>query len=183
MRNVALGMQVSLDGFVARPDGSLDWAFAHFDEGLNAAILERLNGLGTVLLGRKNYEEQASTWPNQEGPFADVMNRVEKVVFSRTLSGVEWVNSRLAEGSPAEEIARLRHEDGGDIGVAGGASFAGSLAAEGLIDEYSLAVHPVVLGEGIPLFVSPTELDLVDTRRFPTGVVLSTYRSRIPAHA
>lgn len=176
MRKVALGMQVSLDGYVAAADGGLGWAFANFDDELNASVLEILNQLDVILLGRANYEEQSATWPNSEGPFADVMNTVEKIVFSKTLNKVEWANSRLATGSPAEEIAELKKQSGKDIGVAGGARFAQSLSREGLIDEYRLAIHPVVLGSGMPLFADPINLKVLSSRTFATGVVINTYQ-------
>ncbi len=176
MRKVALGMNVSLDGYVATADGGLDWAFANFDAELGASTIEVLSQLDTVLLGRNNYEEQAAAWPNREGPLADIMNHMHKIVFSKALEQVEWQNSRLATGSPAEEIARLKQQPGKTIGVAGGARFAQSLSKEGLIDEYRLTIHPVVLGSGMPLFVAPLKLKLLDTRTFATGVMLLTYQ-------
>jgi dihydrofolate reductase len=146
MRKVMLGMQVSLDGYVATVDGGLDWAFGNFDAELGASAMEALSQLDTALLGRANYEEQAAAWPNREGPMADIMNNLNKIVFSRTLEQVEWVNSRLATGTPAEEIARLKQQPGKEIGVAGGARFAQSLSKERLVDEYRLTIHPVALG-------------------------------------
>jgi dihydrofolate reductase len=176
VRKVALGMNVSLDGYVATLDGNLDWAFANFDAELGASTIEMLSQLDTILLGSNNYEEQAAAWPNREGPLADIMNAMGKVVFSKTLDKVEWVNSRLATGSPAEEIALLKQQPGKTIGVAGGARFAQSLSKQGLIDEYRLTVHPVVLGSGMPLFVAPLTLKLLHTRTFATGVVVLTYQ-------
>ena len=176
MRKVTLGMQVSLDGYVAAADGSLDWAFANFDAELGASAVEMLSQLDTILLGRANYQEQAAAWPNREGPLADIMNNMHKVVFSSTLARVEWANSRLAAGSPAEEIARLKQQPGKDIGVAGGARFAQSLSQQGLIDEYRLTIHPVALGSGMPLFAAPIKLKRVSAKTLASGVIISTYR-------
>ena len=176
MRKVTLGMQVSLDGYVATVDGGLDWAFASFDAELGASAIEALSQLDTVLLGRANYEEQAAAWPNREGPMADIMNAMHKIVFSKTLEKVEWVNSRRATGSPAEEIAQLKQQPGKDIGVAGGAKFAQSLSKQGLIDEYRLTIHPVALGSGMPLFAAPLKLKLVSSRPLSSGVVVATYQ-------
>lgn len=176
MRKVTLGMQMSLDGYVATADGGLDWAFANFDAELGASAIETLSQLDTALLGRANYEEQAAAWPNREGPMADIMNNLHKIVFSKTLEKVEWANSRLATGSPAEEIARLKQQEGRGIGVAGGARFAQSLSKEGLIDEYRLTIHPVVLGSGMPLFAAPLQLKLVSSRPLASGVVIATYQ-------
>ncbi len=175
MRKVTLGMQVSLDGYAATVDGGLDWAFANFDAELGASAVETLSQFDTVLLGRVNYLEQAAAWPNREGPLADIMNNLNKIVFSKTLEQVEWANSRLAAGSPAEEIARLKQQEGRDIGVAGGARFAQSLSKEGLIDEYRLTIHPVVLGSGMPLFAAPLKLKLVSSRPLASGAVIATY--------
>lgn len=110
---------------------------------------------------------------------ADIMNHLNKIVFSTTLQQVEWANSRLATGSPAEEIARLKQQPGKDIGVAGGARLAQSLSKEGLIDEYRLTVHPVVLGSGKPLFADlprPLNLKLVDEKTLASGVLVLTYQ-------
>jgi dihydrofolate reductase len=176
MRKVVLGMNVSLDGYVATVDGGLDWAFANFDADLGASAVEALTQLDTGLFGRANYEEQAAAWPNREGPMADIMNAMNKIVFSKTLKNTEWVNSRLATGSAAEEIAQLKQQPGKDIGVAGGARFAQSLSQEGLIDEYRLTMHPVVLGSGLPLFVAPLKLKLVNSRPLSSGVIILTYQ-------
>lgn len=178
MRNVVLGMQTSLDGYVATVDGKLDWAFAHFDAELGAAAMEALSQLDTILLGSVNYTEQAAAWPHQQGPMADIMNNLNKIVFSSTLDHVDWANARLATGSPAEEIAQLKQQPGKDIGVAGGARLAQSLSREGLIDVYRLTVHPVVLGSGKPLFADlarPLNLKLVDEKRLTSGVLVLTY--------
>lgn len=180
MRKVVLGMQVlgmqlSVDGYVATASGSVDRAFANFDDELNAPVFEVLSKLDVVLLGRANYEEQAATWPDSEGPLAEVMNKVDKIVFSHSPDTLDWSNSRLAEGSPAGEIAYLMTQPGNDIGVAGGARFAQSLSQEGLIDEYRVAIHPVVLGRGLPLFADLINRKLLSSKTFATGVVVNTY--------
>jgi len=176
MRKVVLGMNVSLDGYVATADGKLDWAFANFDQELMANAVDTLSQIDTALIGRNNYLEQAATWPNSQGPIADIMNSITKIIFSKTLTKLEWKNSRLATGSPAEEIARLKQQPGKDIGVAGGASLAQSLSRDCLIDEYRLTVHPAVLGKGMPLFVEPLKLKLVSTRSFASGVLFLVYQ-------
>jgi dihydrofolate reductase len=169
-------MQVSLDGYVATADGGLDWAFAQFDAELGASAMEALGQLDTVLIGRANYQEQAAAWPTREGPMADIMNNLHKIVFSSTLEQVAWVNSRLATGTPAEEIARLKQQPGKEIGVAGGARLAQSLSRDGLIDEYHLTIHPVALGSGLPLFAAPRQLKFLSSRPLSSGVVIATYQ-------
>ena len=96
MRTVTLGMNVSLDGYVATDDGGLDWVFPNFSPELMASTQQLLGGLETMLMGRKNYEGQAETWANAEGPIAEVMNSVHKVVFSTTLTQAEWKIGRAS---------------------------------------------------------------------------------------
>ncbi len=176
MRKVVLGMNVSLDGYVATPDGNLDWAFANFDDELAASAIDTLSRFDVGLIGRNNYLEQAAAWPNRQGPMAELVTNMQKIVFSKTLDKVEWANSRLATGTPAEEIARLKQQPGKDVSVPGGASFAQSLSRDCLIDEYRLTVHPVVLGKGLPLFVTPLKLKLVSSRSFASGVQFMVYQ-------
>jgi dihydrofolate reductase len=96
-------------------------------------------------------------------------------VFSRTLTSVDWQGARLAELDPAGEIARLGEQPGGDLIVTGGVSFARGLSSAGLVDEYRLLVHPVVLGRGLPLFGDPLELKLVDSTSFANGAMGQVY--------
>jgi dihydrofolate reductase len=177
MREVVLSMNVSIDGFVASVDGSLDWAYPNFDDALLSEARSALERTSTILMGRVDYELQSSTWPNDPGPIAALVNAAEKVVFSRTLAQTEWVNSRLATQSPEDEIADLKTLDGLDIGVSGGSRFAQYLSAQGLIDLYRLTIHPVALGAGMPLFGARTVLTPVDEVTLPTGVAVRTYRA------
>jgi dihydrofolate reductase len=174
MRKVSLGMMLSLDGYVA--DSTGDIPFVSFDDELEAYLLGVLADMDTMLVGRVNYEEQAAYWPRSTEPYAPLVNGHQKIVFSSTLRRVDWQNSRLATGSPAEEIERLRRQPGKTIGVAGGARFAQSLLRDGLIDELRLTIHPAVIGTGIPLFAEPQRLKLVDLKRFKSGVVTHIYQ-------
>lgn len=176
VRKVVLGMQVSLDGFVATVDGRLDWAFANFDDEYYAATLDQLRQLDTVLLGRVNYEGQAAHWPRETGTIAELMNQIQKVVFSSRQDTLEWTNARLATASPAGEIRRLRQTPGKHIGVSGGARFAQALSAQRLVDEYVLNIHPVALGGGLRLFADQTQLALVRSRALKSGVIVNHYR-------
>jgi dihydrofolate reductase len=178
MRTVTLGMNVSLDGFVATTDDSLDWVFPNFSPELMASTQVLLDGFGTIVMGRVNYDGQAATWPNAEGPLADTMNRVEKVVFSTTLQSVDWANARLATDPPEVEIPRLRAAEGGPIGASGGATFARYLTSHDLVDEYRLTVHPVVLGSGKPIFEDRLALEELESTPYPNGVVVRTFRPR-----
>ncbi|SDL37529.1 dihydrofolate reductase family protein [Nonomuraea jiangxiensis] len=179
MRRVVLGMQVSLDGFVARPGGELDWIWRTFDEEVKKSILDVLRGIDTYLLGRVNYLEQVAHWPEADDEVAPLLNAATKIVFSRTLDRLDWANARLATDDPATEIARLKQQPGKDIAVGGGASLARSLSELGLIDEYSFVIHPILLGGGLPLFQGlpePVGMELVAIRHFATGAVHVRYR-------
>lgn len=178
MRTVMLGMNVSLDGFVATPDDGLDWMFPNFSPELMADTQTLLAGFGTILMGRANYEGQAATWPMQQGPLADIMNSVDKLVFSTTLTSLDWKNSRLATDAPEVEIARLKALEGGPIGASGGATFARYLTENDLVDEYRLTVHPVFLGAGKPIVGVRTPLEPVSVTEYPNGVRVQTYRPK-----
>ena len=180
MRKVVLQMVVSLDGYVAGPNGDLSWVFPGLDDDLRRWIVHSLSGIDTQLLGRVAYTEQAGYWPTATEDLAPLMNESTKIVFAGAVDNLDWSNSRLAAGSPAEEIARLKQEPGKDIYVPGGASFAQSLSAQGLIDEYRLIVNPVVLGGGLPLFKEPINLRLLDSKTFGTGAVVLVYEPAKP---
>jgi dihydrofolate reductase len=176
MRKVVLAMAVSLDGYVATSSGALDWIFPNIDAELQAWIVASMRTTDTQILGRVNYEEQAQFWPTADDELAPVINDAEKVVFSSTLTSVEWKNSRLARADVADEVAALKQQAGRDILVPGGARFAQHVSKLRLVDEYRLLVHPVVLGEGLPLFSDPIDLKLADCVTFATGVIGLTYR-------
>jgi dihydrofolate reductase len=175
MRKVVLKMHVSLDGFVARPDGNLDWFRDAFDDELTAWEVEGLWQAGVHIMGRATYHDMAAYWPSSTEPFAPPMNELPKVVFSKTLKEADWDGSRVVDGDLAEEISRLKAEGGKDILAHGGASFAQSLSRLRLIDEYVLVVHPVALGEGLPLFPDEIELRLLNAKTFDSGVLALTY--------
>jgi dihydrofolate reductase len=109
------------------------------------------------------------------------MNDIPKIVFSSSLREGSWPTTRIARGDLAAEIAAIKHEPGPDVMVHGGASFAGALAADGLIDEYCLVIQPVAIGGGQPLFTklpAPLRLELIEARSFECGVVVHIYRPR-----
>lgn len=175
MRPVILSMNISLDGYVADRDGGLQWAFPRFDGELMSLNASELLQTDTILMGRKTYEEMAGHWPNLNDPIAKIMNAIEKVVFSRTLKSVSWSGARLAERSLAEEVASLKREQGKHIGIAGGATFARKAIAASLIDEYRLVTHPIALGQGLPLFAGPLQLERLNSNSLPSGVTIFTY--------
>jgi dihydrofolate reductase len=208
MRDLILKMSVSVDGFVAGPDGGIKWVFGSDQEAI-AWTLEIVWNAGLHIMGSRTFRDMAAYWPTSTGVFAPPMNQIPKAVFSRqgpailkgrdttaalkdaraeagTGQSVElqpgaesWTKPYVASGDLAEEVADLKAEDGKPIIAHGGASFARSLVAHGLIDQYDLLVHPVMLGKGLPVFsdlAMPRPLRLISSRAFPGGAVAQIYR-------
>jgi dihydrofolate reductase len=180
MRKVLLQMGLSVDGIVAGgPQGTSEAGADHEDEAVRMWKVKSLQQVGTHIMGRVTYEQMAAHWPyNGPAEYADAMNNIPKVVFSKTLTRAEWKESRIARGDLSEEIARLRSEPGKDIMANGGARFVQALSRQGLIDEYRLVVRPVALGGGMPLFkdlLEPLRLRLVDSKAFTDGTAIWVY--------
>lgn len=186
MRKLTFGMNVSLDGYIAAPGNDLGWSMPS-DE-LFQWWSDRVGATGLALYGRKLWEMMSSHWPTADQrpgvtpahvEFARRWRAMPKVVFSSTVGAVDW-NARLVTGDAVAEIARLKAEDGGPMDVAGAALAAAAMRA-GLIDEYAIVTHPVVVGGGTPFFPalqSRINLSLVETRTFPGGVLLTRYETR-----
>jgi dihydrofolate reductase len=183
MRKVIYSMGVSLDGFIAGPDGEIDWSAP--DEELHRFHNQQTREMGAHLCGRRLYEtmvywetaEQNPSATDYELEFARIWKNMPKIVFSKTLEKVEG-NARLVRDSVAEEVAKLKEGPGKDLAV-GGAGLASTCIKLGLIDEYRLFVSPVVLGGGTPYFPALDErinLELVETQTFGSRVVYVRYR-------
>ena len=184
MRKVIYSMLVSLDGAIETPSRSLDWHL--IDEEIHQFINDQQAAIDTYLYGRRLYALMAAYWPTAdanpaapgyEAEFARIWRDMPKLVFSKTLEKVEW-NSWLVRGNIAVEVAQMKARPGKDISV-GGATLAASLMRLGLIDEYQLFVHPIVLGGGTPFFPAlddPITLRLIETHRFSSGVVYLSYQ-------
>jgi dihydrofolate reductase len=193
MRKLIYSFGVSLDGFIAGPQGAIDWAVP--DEELHRFHNEQARQTGLHLYGRRLYEvmrywetaEEDPTLSDVEREFAQIWKATPKVVFSESLDDVEG-NSTLFKGDPVEEVARLKEEPGEDLAV-GGAGLASSLIDAGLVDDYRLFVNPVILGAGTPFFPAldhRINLELVETRTFGSRVVYLRYLAVTPpaeAHA
>jgi dihydrofolate reductase len=184
MRKLIYSMTVSLDGFIAGPDGEIDWSAP--DEELHRFHNEHMRETGAELCGRRLYEEMIYWETADENPsaseyeleFARIWKDTPKIVFSKTLEKVEG-NARLVRDGVAEEVARLKEQPGKDLAV-GGAGLASTVMKLGLIDEYRLFVSPVVLGGGTPYFPPLDErinLELVETRTFGSRVVYLRYQA------
>lgn len=186
MRKIRLYINVTLDGYVAGPNGELDWLFRTMTPAQQAWTTAFLREVDTILIGHTTYLEQAAFWPSQTGEMATLMNSHTKIVFSSRLPTLEWNNSRLASADVAQEIARLKREPGRDIYVTGGARLSRSLSQKGLIDEYNLTIHPILLGSGMPLFREPSEeiaLTRVHTIPFESGAIHLIYQKASAQHA
>jgi len=187
MRKLVVTMWQSLDGFIAGPNGEMDWITNRFDSQMGAYEDNLINATDTLLFGRLTYESFAGAWPGvQENPevsedervYARKLNTMQKVVFSHTLPSAEWQNTRLERDGLAECVQALKMETGNDILIFGSASIVRQLTFLGLIDEYQLLIYPVALGNGKSLFGSlekPANLKLCRTHIHGSGVVELTY--------
>jgi dihydrofolate reductase len=183
MRKVIYSMLISLDGYVESPGGDIGWAAP--DEEVHVFINDMSRDIGGALYGRRLYENMSSYWPTadarQDAPalvvdFARIWRAMPKYVFSATLDKVDW-NSTLVTGDTEEEVRRLKAQEGGDLEV-GGATLAHSLLRLGLIDEFRIFFHPIVLGRGKPFFPeldSSVRTRLIENRAFRSGIVYLRY--------
>jgi dihydrofolate reductase len=182
-RRLILYMSMSLDGFAARRDGTMDWlggSRANADE-RQRGVAELLSQTGLLVLGRRAGEQMASAWPGSTSPTGELMNALPKLVFSNSIDTLDWANTLVSNRPVEVEIPAYKAEPGKDLVVFGGASLARSLAAHGLIDEYRINVQPVVLGDGLPLLhglPEPLPLELVSSTTWTDGTVTSTYKPR-----
>jgi dihydrofolate reductase len=185
MGKVIYSMNVSLDGFVDAPGRGPDWV--PIDEEVHTWFTDEVRKAGALLNGRRLYEVMAAYWPTAESDpnaidymidFARAWNATPKVVVSRTLREASG-GYRLAAGDPVEELERLKAEHDGEISI-GGPTLAATFIERGLVDEYRLVVHPVVLGAGTPFFPRlerPMGLRLTETRTFDSGAVYLGYEA------
>ena len=184
MRKLIVTEFVTLDGVMEAPGGEpthphTGWVFDFMCDEQQEFKLQEVLEADAHLIGRVTYESFAGAWPERTGEFAEKMNSMPKYVVTTTLDELEWNNSTPIKGDVAEEVTKLKKQDGGPILVAGSRTLVHTLMEHDLIDEYRLMVFPVVLGSGKRLFPeSPdkTTLELVDTKTFDTGVQVHTYR-------
>jgi dihydrofolate reductase len=179
MRRIIMWNLVTLDGyFEGVAPWSLDWHETVWGEELERFSLDQAGTADMLLFGRRTYEGMAAHWKTASGEIADFMNRVPKVVCSRTLDAVDWHNSRLARDAVAE-VARLKAEPGRDIYIFGSAELCDALLRADLIDEYRLGLVPLLLGDGRPLFKpggGRHTMALLEACPLSTGCVILRYR-------
>jgi dihydrofolate reductase len=206
MRELILAMSMSLDGFVAGPEGEAQWVFNGDQEAI-AWKVEKLRNVSLHIMGSRVFRDMAAFWPTSTAVFAPPMNQIPKAVFSKqgaavlkaaaTTEGLRdaqagdpqagqlqpgaesWAQAYVASGDLAHEVAKLKAKGGKPIIAHGGAAFARSLIAQNLVDEYVLMVYPIALGKGLPIFSdlpAPRPLKLVRSKAFPLGTVAQIYR-------
>ena len=184
MRTLKLQMQITTDGFVAGPEGQLDWMTWEMDEKLIAFINQLTDSSDTILLGRKMTEGFVKYWEgvkpdSPEYEFAQKMVNTPKVVFSRTVKSLSGRNVRVENRPLVEAVNELKGRSGKDIIVYGGAGFVSSLIENRLIDELNLFVNPIAIGAGLRIFAKRTPLNLKASTAYASGIVVHRYEPKI----
>lgn len=184
MRKLAVFNSVSLDGYFAGSGGDMSWAHrGDEDAEWNAFVENNAKGESPLLFGRITYQMMSSFWPMPQAMksyplVAERMNKVPKLVFSKTLDRASWNNTTLVKGDLAQEVLKLKSQPGEPMVILGSGSIVSQLAREGLVDEYQVVVVPVVLGKGRTMFEGIKEkqsLKLTGTRTFANGNVFLSY--------
>ena len=196
MRKIVVAEFISLDGVMQAPGGADEdteggfaqggWTQPYWHDDIGAHFFQAMSQTGALLLGRKTWQGHAGAFePMAEGdPFGDVMNTTPKYVVSTSLtSATAWRNSTLIKRNVVDEVRALKAQSGKNIAIDGSSVLVHTLAQQDLVDEYSLLVYPVVLGSGKKLFADGVRLNLrlIESRSFPSGVVLMRYAAERPA--
>ena len=182
MRKIFSFITTTLDGYYEGPGGEFDWPIA--DEEFSEFSLDQLDEVDTLLFGRVTYQGMAEYWPTpaaqkDDPEIAPRMNRISKIVISRTLDQAGWTNTRLIKDNVRAELSKLKQLPGKDIAIFGSSGLTVSLLQWGLIDELRIMVNPVALGDGKSVFRTAAErihLKLLKARPFKSGNVLLSYR-------
>lgn len=178
-------MQMTLDGFVAGPNGELDWMVDDREESVSKKLTDPADSCDIILMGRKMTPDFINYWENvldnqpenQERPLAERMVTMRKIVFSRTQTHMKGRNVEVENGDLAETIQRLKNQPGKDIIVYGGATFVSSLIDLDLVDEYYIFTNPIAIGKGLSIFKDQKRLELVSSMTLKNGTVCSKYVS------
>ncbi len=188
MRKLKLQMQISLDGFVAGPNGEMDWMVTDWSADLNQYVGRIVADIDTIVLGRKLAEGFIPYWAgvaadptHAEHEGGRIFTDTPKVVFTHSMEQSPWANTTLAKGGIGDEVRQLKQQAGGSIYACGGARFVSSLVRHNLIDEYFLLVNPSAIGAGMPIFKEAggqRPLQLVEAVPFACGIVAMHYRPK-----
>jgi dihydrofolate reductase len=187
MKKLKLQMQITVNGFIAKPGGELDWMTWNWSDDIKAYVTDLTNSIDTIILGKKLAEGFIPYWADvkanpdhPENEAGKIFTNTPKIVFSKTLTKSMWDNTTVVNGDLGNEIKRLKEKPGKEIIVYGGAKFVSSLIKEDLIDEYYLFVNPVVIKEGLTIFdkiPDMKKLILTDSKQFDCGINLLCYKS------
>jgi dihydrofolate reductase len=190
MRELVVLTFMTLDGVMQAPGGPEEdqesdfnhggWSVGYWDDELDKAMDESMAPPFDLVLGRKTYEIFAAFWPHTDAPGAEELNSATKHVASKTLTELEWENSKLIEGDVPESIRALKAEDGPELQVHGSANLIQTLLEHNLVDEFRLKIFPLVLGKGKRLFdggAVPAGLELTSSQTTPGGVIAATFRT------
>jgi dihydrofolate reductase len=182
-RKLKIQVAISVDGCIAGPNNEMDWLIS--DDEIMKYIDDIAESVDTIIMGRKMVDGFISHWSSRMNnsddlwnAFAKKMIAIPKIVFTKTLTKSNWINTEIAKGDLKDEITKLKYQKGKDIIVYGGASFDSSLIKEKLIDEFYLLVVPIVFGNGKTIFKELKEIQkliLIESRVFDCGVVLLHY--------
>ena len=179
MRKLIMWNIITLDGYF---EGNQNWDVPFHDvvwgQELEKLSIEQLNSADYLVFGRVTYEGMAAHWQKEKGEIADLMNKIPKVVFSKTLKSVDWNNATLIQENASAEIAKLKAQGGGDMYVFGSANLSETFINDDLFDEYRIGIAPVILGSGRPLFrqgIASKNLSLASTQQLLTGGVVLKY--------
>lgn len=181
MRKLKLQMQISVDGFVAGPNGEMDWMEWNWGDDIKDYVGAIHANVDTLVLGRNLAQGFIPHWaaavtkPEENNEFARKMNDAPKIVFSKTLKKSEWDNTQIAGGDLNDEITKLKRAPGADLITYGGAKLVSNLISQNLIDEYHLFINPSSIGTGLAIFQSLQQrlaLSLVASRSFSCGIVV-----------
>ena len=185
MRKLVLQIQMSIDGFIAGPNGEMEWVICDWDKELNAYVEDILKSVDCIVLGRKlaegfiPYWEQVASDPEHvEQESGKQFTYTPRVVFSKTLKTSPWKNATIVNGDLAYEMKEMKKQDGNDIYACGGANFVSNLIKDNLIDELHLFINPSVLGNGMPIFAEVESVHnyrLEKATTFECGIVVLKY--------
>ena len=176
MRKLIMWNIITLDGYF---EGNQNWDLPFHEvvwgQELEKLSIEQLNAADYLVFGRVTYEGMAAHWTKEQGEIADLMNKIPKLVFSKTLKTADWNNTTLIKENASAEIKKLKDEDGKDMYVFGSANLSETFINDNLYDEYRIGIAPVILGSGRPLFKQGSaskNLSLVSTQQLSTGGVV-----------
>lgn len=179
MRKLIMWNVITLDGYF---EGNQNWDLSFHNtiwgQELEKLSIEQLHSADYLVFGRVTYEGMAAYWTKEEGEIAGLMNRIPKLVFSKTLKSADWNNTTLVNGNASEEIRKLKVKGGKNLYVFGSANLSETFISDNLFDEYRIGIAPVILGNGRPLFkqgISTKNITLVSTYQLSTGGVILRY--------